>query len=57
MMIPSLVEGPMPVKMIAPPKKEISLHCDRLQLAWKILEGDGNKMCPHLEVTLDCLSR
>ena len=56
-MIPSLVEGPMPVKMIAPPKKEISLHCDRLQLAWKSLEGDGNKLCPHLEVTLDCLSR
>ena len=57
MMIPSVVEGPLPVRMLAPPKREISVHGERLQLEWKSLEGDGKKQCPHLEVILDCLSR
>jgi hypothetical protein len=56
MMIPSVVEGPMPVRMLAPPKKEIVIHGSVLQIEWNSLEGDGKKQCPHLEAILDCMS-
>lgn len=47
----------MPVRMLAPPKKEFTVHCDSLPISWKKREGDGKKQCPHLEVTLDCMTR
>lgn len=55
-MIPSLVDGPMPIRMVAPPKKERVVHCDYLPITWKKHEDGGHKLRPHIEATLDCLS-
>ena len=59
-MIPSLVDGPMPIRMVAPPKREKVVQCDFLPIIWKQLnEGksaDGQKTSAHLEATLDCMT-
>jgi hypothetical protein len=58
-MIPSLVEGPMPIRMVAPPKREKVVNCDWLPIIWKQLEEEhskGRKLCAHLEATLDCMT-
>lgn len=57
--MPCVVDGPMPIRMIAPPKKEKVVHCDWLPIIWKQHEEDtinGRTMCAHLEATLDCMT-
>jgi hypothetical protein len=58
--IPSIVEGPLAVKILAPPKKEVRLNCASLPVSWQQYDPEttskGRKLCPALEVTLDCLS-
>jgi len=54
--IPSLVDGPMPIRMAAPAKRERPVHNpDLIPVSWRKLQNDGHKN-PHLEATLDCLS-
>lgn len=53
-MIPSLVDGPAPIRLVAPPKKEKVVHCNYLPIYWKRHQGDG--LQPILIATLDCMS-
>jgi hypothetical protein len=50
--IPSLVEGPLAMKVLAPPKKEMLLHCTLLPVSWKQHDPEttskGRKLCPAL---------
>lgn len=58
-MIPSVVEGPLPIRIVAPPKKEMVVNCDVLPISWVITEEEivnGKKLCAHLEATLDCIT-
>lgn len=34
-MLPSLVGGPMPIRMVAPPKREMTIHCTMLPTKWR----------------------
>jgi hypothetical protein len=58
--IPSLAEGPLAVKVLAPPKKETLLNCSLLPVTWQQYGPEttskGRKLCSALEVTLDCVS-
>jgi hypothetical protein len=58
--IPSLAEGPLAVKVLAPPKKETLLNCSLLPVSWRQYDPEttskGRKMCSAIEVTLDCVS-
>jgi hypothetical protein len=57
--IPSVVEGPLAVKVLAPPKKEMLLNCALLPVSWQQYNpetSEGRKLCAALEVTLDCMS-
>jgi hypothetical protein len=58
--IPSIVEGSLAVKILAPPKKEVRLNCASLPVSWQQYDPEttskGRKLCPALEVTLDCVS-
>jgi hypothetical protein len=58
--IPSLAEGPLAVKVLAPPKKETLLNCSLLPVSWQQYDPEttskGRKMCSAIEVTLDCVS-
>jgi hypothetical protein len=58
--IPSIVEGPLAVKILAPPRKEVRLDCASLPVTWQQYDPEttskGQKLCPALEVTLDCVS-
>jgi hypothetical protein len=58
--IPSLAEGPLAVKVLAPPKKETLLNCSLLPVSWQQYDPEttskGRKMCCAIEVTLDCVS-
>lgn len=60
-MIPSLVDGPMPIRMLAPPKREKVVNCDWMPIVWnqhdQVIGPDGNVvMYPVLEATLDCMT-
>jgi hypothetical protein len=59
-LIPSIVEGPLAVKVLAPPKKEVRLNCASLPVSWQQYDPEitskGRKLCPALEVTWDCVS-
>jgi hypothetical protein len=58
--IPSLAEGPLAVKVMAPPKKETLLNCSLLPVSWQQYDpettSEGQKLCSAIEVTLDCVS-
>jgi len=58
--VPSVVEGPLAVKVLAPPKKELLINCAILPVSWfkhKIETAkDGKKLCAAIEVHLDCFS-
>jgi hypothetical protein len=58
--IPSLAEGPLAVKVMAPPKKETLLNCSLLPVTWQQYDpettDEGQKLCSAIEVTLDCVS-
>jgi hypothetical protein len=60
-MIPSLVDGPLPIRVLAPPKREKVVNCDWMPIVWnqheKVIGPDGNvSMYPVLEATLDCMT-
>jgi hypothetical protein len=58
MIIPSLVEGPLPVRVLFPPKTEMVVHGNNLPISWR-QENEtvcDRKSCAHLEATLDCMS-
>ena len=59
-MIPSLVDGPMPIRMLAPPKKEKVVNCDWMPIVWSQRDEevgpDGSRLYPILEATLDCMT-
>jgi len=56
-LFPSLVEGPMPIRIVLPPKGEKVVQCEYLPISWQKQPGDGKKLCPHLEATIDCMTR
>jgi hypothetical protein len=56
--IPSLVEGPLPVRVLFPPKTEFVVYGNNLPISWR-QENEtmsDRKKCAHLEATLDCMS-
>lgn len=58
-MIPSVVDGPLAVRLLAPPKRETIVSCSILPIKWRKFEAnykDGRYLHPALEVELDCLS-
>ena len=60
-MIPSLVDGPLPIRMLAPPKREKVVNCDWMPIVWnqhdKEIGPDGCTLFyPVLEATLDCMT-
>lgn len=58
-MIPSLVEGPLPIRLVAPPAREKVINCEWMPIVWKQRpeeQSNGRKLCAHLEATLDCLT-
>ena len=60
-MIPSVVEGPLAVKVLAPPKREIVVSCCILAVSWRKYEAEidpksGRQLAPILEIELDCMS-
>jgi Protein ENHANCED DISEASE RESISTANCE 2, C-terminal len=60
-MIPSVVDGPLAVRVLAPPKREICVSCALLPVSWRSYEAEvdaatGRKLAPTLEITLDCTS-
>lgn len=49
----------MPIRMVAPPKREKVVNCAWLPIIWNQYEEEsvkGNKLCAHLEATLDCMT-
>jgi hypothetical protein len=59
-MIPSLVDGPMPIRMLAPPKREKVVNCDWMPIIWnqheEEIDSNGNTLCTVVEATLDCMT-
>lgn len=59
-MIPSIVDAPFAVKLVAPAKAEKTVHCDYVKVDWKKYEKEetssGRKLCIALEATLDLMS-
>lgn len=60
MMIPSVVDGPLPVKVLAPPKKETLIHGRIMPVSWVKHDPrtapDGRKLAPAMECEFDCIS-
>ena len=59
--IPAVVEGPMAVKILAPPKKERVIHGQVISLDWKKYDKEvdpvsGQPLQPLISVTVDCVS-
>lgn len=59
-MLPSLVDAPRPVKMLAPPKTERTIACALLPTTWKKYDSrvlpDGRILQPCLELELDIMT-
>jgi hypothetical protein len=59
-MIPSLVDGPMPIRMMAPPKREKVVNCDWMPIIWnqheEEMDTNGNTLSTVVEATLDCMT-
>lgn len=58
--LPSLVDGPLPIKIIAPPKKELTVSCNALPSKWifhnKQTLANGTVLQPILEMEIDVIS-
>lgn len=58
--MPCLVDGPMPVRIISPPKKEVTCHAKSLPTKWikhpTETTADGSVLQPCLEVEFDIVS-
>ena len=62
-MIPALVDGPMAVRILAPPKKECLIHGSVVPLSWYKHDVEtcpttngGKTLCPVVVVAIDCVS-
>jgi hypothetical protein len=60
-LIPSLVEGPLAIRILAPPKREFLISCDALPVHWRSYEAEidpktGRRLAPALQIELDCVS-
>lgn len=59
-MIPVVAEGPLAVRLLAPPKKELVISCANLPVTWRMHEAStdsrGKMLCPVVEMELDCVS-
>ena len=58
--LPSLVDGPLPIKVIAPPKRELTVSCSALPSKWtfhnKQTLTNGTVLQPILEMEIDVIS-
>ena len=52
---PCLVEGPLPIRMMASPGEEYEVGSDYLPMQWHLVEGRGNN-APLLGLDVDCTS-
>jgi hypothetical protein len=59
-MLPYVVDGPYPIKILSPPKKEVTINCALLPTKWHQHEGetrtDGRYLYPCLELELDLMA-
>lgn len=59
-MLPYVVDGPLPIRMLAPPKREMTVHCDLLPTKWRQSGGmtrpGGRYLHPCLELELDLMA-
>ncbi|KAL7561739.1 hypothetical protein ACA910_010950 [Epithemia clementina (nom. ined.)] len=60
-MIPSIVDGPLAVKVLAPPKKERVIHGSVVPISWfmhdtEVSPTTGKTMQPVVVVAMDCVS-
>jgi hypothetical protein len=59
-MLPYVVDGPYPIKVLSPPKKEVTINCALLPTKWHQHEGetrtDGRYLYPCLELELDLMA-
>lgn len=51
----------MPIRMVAPPKREKVVNCDWMPIIWNQRDEEmdattGNRLCAQLEATLDCMT-
>jgi len=58
--IPSVADGPLAIRLIAPPKREVQISCALLPVTWRKYEAEvapphGRKLEPLLEIELDCV--
>lgn len=53
--LPCVVDAPRMVKMLSPPKKELTISCALLPVAWTKRPQEG-KQSPMLEIELDVMS-
>ena len=61
MLSPAVVDGPLAVKLLAPPKKLLQIPGSLLPVTWYKFDGgtasDGRKQCPALEAQMDCVGK
>jgi len=59
-MLPYVVDAPLPIRMLQPPKRELTIHCDMLPTKWHQHDGikrpDGRYLHPCLELELDLMA-
>ena len=59
-MIPSVTDGPLAVRMLAPPKRELVVACELLPITWRKheakVDAHGRKLHPAFECELDCMT-
>ena len=48
-MVPSLVDGPLPIRLVAPPKKEKVVNCDWMPIIWRQSDEEYVKYCDSTE--------
>jgi hypothetical protein len=51
----------MPIRMVAPPKREKVVNCDWMPILWNQRDEEtdttsGKRLCAQLEATLDCMT-
>lgn len=61
-LLPSLVDGPFPIRMLAPAKKEVTISCDALPVTWHFqnetsssTDGSTTSKAALVEVDFDLL--
>jgi Protein ENHANCED DISEASE RESISTANCE 2, C-terminal len=59
--VPSLIEGPMAVKMVTPSRGEYPIHTNFVPVNWRTYEptqydkASGRALCPAIECEVDCI--